>query len=81
MDFIVDDCTEIKLKMIPIAGKANYEEIVDLTEFPYRNNKTTRIKMEFKFTADDRCLITVKDKGFGDIVRSSGKLIHKNLKI
>ena len=81
MDFIVDDCTEIKLKMIPIAGKANYEEIVDLTEFPYRTNKTTRIKMEFKFTADDRCLITVKDKGFGDIVRSSGKLIHKNLKI
>jgi len=81
MDFIIDDCNEISLKMIPIAGKEQYEEMIDLSEFPYRTNKTTRIKMEFEFTADDRCLVTVKDKGFGDIVRSSGKVIHKNLKI
>jgi len=81
MDFIVDDCNEIRLKMIPVAEKVQYEEIIDLSEFPYRTNKTTRIKMEFEFTADDRCLVTVKDKGFGDIVRSSGKIIYKNLKI
>jgi len=81
MDFIVDDCNEIRLKMIPIAGKQQYEEMIDLSEFPFRTYKTTRITMEFVFTADDRCLVTVKDKGFGDIVRSSGKVIYKDMKI
>ena len=81
LDFIVDDCNEIRLKMIPLAGKAQYEEMIDLSEFPFRTDKTTRITMEFVFTADDRCLVTVKDKGFGDIVRSSGKVIHKDMKI
>ena len=81
MDFIIDDCNEIRLKMIPLAGKEQYEEVIDLSEFPFRAGKTTRIKVEFDFTADDRCLVTVKDKGFGEIARSSGKVIHKNLKI
>jgi len=81
LNFIVDDCNEIRLKMNPVAGKEQYEEMIDLSEFPYRTDKTTRIKMGFEFTADDRCLVTVKDKGFGDIVRSSGKVIYKNLKI
>lgn len=81
MDFIVDDCIEISIKMIPVAGKEPYEEIIDLSEFPYRTNKTTRIRMEFEFTADDRCLVTVKDKGFGEFARSSGKVIYKNLEL
>jgi len=81
MDFIVDDCNEIRLKMIPLAGKEQYEEKIDLSEFPFRAGKTTRIKMEFEFQSDDRCLVIVKDKGFGEIVRSSGKEIHKSLDI
>lgn len=80
-EFIVDDCTEIRLNMIPVARKENYEEVIDLTEFPYRSNKTTKIKVTFEFTSDDRCLVTVKDKGFGDIARSSEKLIYKNLSL
>lgn len=81
MDFIVDDCNEIRIKMIPVDGKEQYEEIVDLSEFPYRSDKTTRIRVEFEFTADDRCLVTVKDKGFGEFARSSGKVIYKTLKL
>lgn len=81
LEFIVDDCSEIRLNMIPVAKKESYEELIDFGEFPYRANKTTKIRVEFEFTADDRCLVTVKDKGFGEIARSSDKVIYKNLEL
>lgn len=79
MEFILDECNEIRINMIPVAKKENYEEVIELSEFPYRANKTTKIKVEFEFTADDRCLVTIKDRGFGEIARSSDKVIYKNL--
>lgn len=79
LEFIVDDCNEIRINMIPVAKKENYEEVISLSEFPCRENKTTKIQIKFEFTADDRCLVTVKDKGFGEIARSSDKVIYKNL--
>lgn len=81
MNFIVDDYNELKLCMIPITAKDQYEEVINFSEFPYREGKTTRIQVEFKFTADDRCFVTVKDKGFGEIAKSSGKVIYKELKL
>ena len=39
----------------------------------------TRIEFEVAFLSDAECIITVRDKGFGDFVRSSGKVIEKTL--
>lgn len=80
MDFILDDCNEIKLYIIPIVGKS-YEEVIDLSDFPYRTGKATRVRVQFQFMADARCQVTIKDKGFGEIAKSSGKVIYKDLKL
>lgn len=81
IDFILEDCTQMVLHMHPLAGRDSYDEIIDLSEIPYRANKTTRVSVSFDFTGDDRCLVTVKDKGFGEIVKSTDKVIYKTLEM
>lgn len=79
VDFIVDDCDKITLHIEPASGEKKYDETVDLSDFPYRQDKTLRIGVTFEFTGDDRCNISVVDKGFGDFVQSSGKVVYKTL--
>ena len=35
--------------------------------------------MSVRFTDADRCNITIEDLGFGEFVKSSGKVINKEL--
>lgn len=81
VDFILDDTNEIRLIMRPCDGSREYEEIINLSEIPYRDNKTTRIGFEIEFKNDSDFTITVKDKGFGDLFKSSGKVIKKEISI
>ncbi len=81
LDFILEDISKITLIMKPCdTGKEYYEEI-DISEIPYRKGKMTRIGMDFQFNSDSRCTVTVKDKGFGEFVKSSGKVVCKEINI
>ena len=62
-----------------IYGQKPYDEIVDFSDFPYRAGKTTRINVRFEFEGDDRCSVTVTDKGFGCFVQASGKSVVRSI--
>lgn len=79
MDFIVDDCDKLVLHMHPVGDKADYDEVIDFSDFPYREGKTTRISVEFNFKGDDSLEVVITDKGFGDFVKSSKKVVSKIL--
>ncbi len=81
LDFILEDVRKISLIMKPCDGSGDYEELIDISEIPYRPGKMTRISMEFKFSADDRCTVTVRDKGFGEFIKSSGKSVCRELSL
>ena len=57
----------------------DYDEVVDISEIPFREGKTTRVSVSVSFVDSDRCNITIKDLGFGEFVKSSGKVISKEL--
>ena len=78
VDFIIEDIREIKLHIIT-ADKMFEDEAIDISDFPYREGKTTRISISIKFYSASRCQIIVKDLGFGDFYKSSGKLVYKDL--
>ncbi|MGN0316645.1 MAG: DUF5716 family protein [Lachnospira sp.] len=80
MDFIIDDVDKFVLKIISVDNRY-YEEVIDISDIPFREGKTTRIQMDICFMAADRCLITIKDLGFGEFFKSSGKVIYKELEI
>lgn len=81
MDFILEDMTKIVLIMRPCDGSGDYQEIIELRDFPYRAGKMTRIELEIRFQADDRCTVTVRDKGFGEFVKSSGRVISREIQL
>ena len=67
--------------MMPCNGKQEYMETIDVSGIPYRQGKMTRLDVEFNFTADNKCNVTIRDKGFGDFVKSSGKVINEQFDI
>lgn len=79
VDFIVDDCSSIILHIQPAGGQKPYDELVDFSDFPYRAGKTTRINVSFEFESDDRCTVTITDKGFGCFVQTSGKNVIRSI--
>lgn len=78
IDFIIEDMREIKLHILTADNRFD-DESIDISDFPYREGKTTRISISVKFFSSDRCQIVVKDLGFGDFFKSSGKLVYKDL--
>lgn len=80
MDFILEGETEITLILTNQEGVSRLEKI-DISEIPFREGKTTRIEMNVRFMAADRCLITVKDKGFGQFIKPSGKVFYLELNL
>lgn len=65
--FFVDDLLNRK--------KDSFE--MDLTGFPERPEKTTRIEVDFSYISEDRFEIVVRDLGFGELFKSSGKEVRK----
>lgn len=79
--FIAEDLNVINLHMKPCNGKAEYTESIDVSAIPYRQGKVTRLSVAFEFSADNRMTVTIKDRGFGDFVKSSGKVINEQFDI
>jgi hypothetical protein len=79
--FIASDLNVINLYMKPCDGRKEYIESIDVSAIPYRQGKQTRINISFDFTADNKFTVTIKDRGFGDFVKSSGKVINEQFDI
>ena len=75
---ILEDIRSITFKVIT-TDNTSYDEVVDISEIPFREGRTTRISIHVEFMDADRCNITIKDLGFGEFVKSSGKVIHREL--
>lgn len=78
-DFIIDDCNAIELFLSPVDSKEKQLVRIPLTDFPVRENKASRITLSLDFTSDTRCHLTVTDRGFGEFVKSSGKVINEDI--
>ena len=78
VECILEDMRSITFKIITPENKY-YDEVVDISEIPFREGKTTRVSVSVSFADSDRCNITIKDLGFGEFVKSSGKVISKEL--
>ena len=78
IDFIIDDVSVINFQIIWPDGKY-LEKQFDLSSIPYREGKTTRISMNVKASSQDKCIVTVKDLGFGEIYQASDSVIVEEL--
>ncbi|MDE5782305.1 MAG: hypothetical protein K2I03_12650 [Lachnospiraceae bacterium] len=76
-DCIADGDTEVRFIIdSPISGISRNVS-VDLSGFPKRPPKTTRIGITVGYQEENKCVLCVEDKGFGDFFKSSGVVNRK----
>lgn len=74
---ITDGDTEVRFIIeSPISGISRNIS-VDISGFPKRPAKTTRVGITIGYTEEDKCVLCVEDKGFGDFFKSSGIINRK----
>lgn len=72
-EVILDAAKEIDIWMqMPNSRQANVEKLT-LNDLPDRENRTTRLRIEAEPLSDVEVAIWIKDLGFGEIVKSSGR--------
>lgn len=54
---------------------------IDISDFPERPDKTTRMEVTFKYLEEHKFRVEIKDLGFGDFFKSSGMVVAKEISI
>lgn len=78
---IMEKNTEAVFEIQDIMNHKNETFKIDLTEFPKRPPKTTRIEVDFRYVEENKFVIEIKDLGFGEFFKSSGMSIQKEVVI
>ena len=81
VELIPDGTSVLELAVSRIGVPTHDRVRVDLSEFPQRPNKTTRIEVIVSFTAEDRMTIRVIDRGFGELFPASGRMIRRDISL
>ena len=78
-DFILDNVTSIRFYVTSLVSRERTFVDFDLSSFPERPNKTTRVEIAIHYFNDCECEISVTDKGFGEFFKGSGEKVVKRL--
>lgn len=76
---IMENPTEAVFEIHDVMNHTNETFKIDLTDFPKRPPKTTRIEVRFKYIAENKFEIEIKDLGFGEFFKSSGMSVKKEI--
>ncbi len=80
-DFILTGKPEATFIITSLITRARTEIVFDLSEFPQREEKATRVEIKIEYKNQDECEISVSDKGFGEIHESSGLCVSKKFNL
>ncbi len=72
-EVILDGEPEIEFYIQRPESREAHTEVLELTDLPSRENRTTRLRIEARPISDVAVSITITDLGFGEISPSSGK--------
>lgn len=81
VEAILDEVSEIKLRINSAISKNSKEIVINLETFPVRPNKTTRVEIVLAYRTDRQCVIMVKDLGFGSFFKASGEIIKQIINV
>lgn len=79
VECIMEQPTEAEFEIHDIMNHTNEHFKIDLTEFPKRPSKTTRIEIDFRYLSENKFEIEIRDLGFGEFFKSSGMSIKKEI--
>lgn len=77
IDVIPDGDEEIAISVKNILKRETRQFMIPLEPVLGRNNKRVRIGIRIQFSDVNTCILTIRDKGFGDIAPSSHRIWEK----
>lgn len=81
IECIMEKPAEAVFEIQDVMNHRNERFQIDLTEFPNRPPKTTRIEVNFRYLEENRFEIEIKDLGFGELFPSSGMVVRKEVSV
>ena len=72
-EVILDGEPEIEFYIQRPESREAHTEVLELTDMPKRENRTTRLRIEARPVSDVAVSIIITDLGFGEIVPATGK--------
>lgn len=79
VDFIVNGPKEVEFTISPLDPKRKKLVKIGLDDFPKRPERTTRIQLTVGFSDEKTMVISIKDKGFGEIFPATDALIKQEV--
>lgn len=73
-EVILDGTPEMEIWLQRPESRQAYMEILELTDLPEREKRTTRLRITATPKSDREITVTIKDLGFGEIVPGSNKI-------
>lgn len=81
IDLIPDGDRELELNVKNMRTKINIQQRIPMEGIPGRTDRKARIGLQLRFAGKDKCIVTVRDKGFGDFFPSSCRIWEKTITI
>ncbi len=79
VECIMEQPAEASFEIHDIMNHRNESFKMDLTGFPKRPSKTTRIEVNFRYISENTIEIEIRDLGFGEFFKSSGMAVKKEI--
>ncbi len=77
IECIMDEPTVAQFEMHDIINKKVERFEIDLSDFPKRPSKTTRIQVSFRYLDENKFEITIKDLGFGEFFEATDTTVSR----
>ena len=81
VECILDNVKQIQLIFKGVVSDITRKVVIDLSGFPERPNKTTRVSISVAYINANTCEIEVKDLGFGDFYKATDAVVREIVEI
>ena len=72
VEFLLNDEDRIVFRLSKLDGGERSKVVMELPGLPTRPPKTTRIRLDIRYEAADKCVMEATDLGFGELFAASG---------
>lgn len=80
-DLIPDGDNELELYIKNVVTKEKTTHLIPMEGIPGRAGRKARIGVQIRFAGTEQCIVTLRDKGFGEFFPSSARIWEKTITI
>ncbi len=79
LDLIPNGDTELEIKVKNVVTREKMSHMIPMEGIPGRTERIARIGLQIRFAGKEKCIITVRDKGFGEFFPSSYRIWEETI--